>query len=62
MPLYEFKCMACGKKFEKLVFHEEEVRCQECGGGVQKLISSFSYQVLGKVPKGEKRVLCSKCQ
>jgi putative FmdB family regulatory protein len=67
MPLYEYTCSVCGKIFEKLTFHEEEeVKCPHCGGGVHKLLSPFSYQVpdevCGKLPKGEKRELCTECR
>jgi putative FmdB family regulatory protein len=67
MPVYEYRCLACGKTFEKLTFHEEkEVKCPKCGGGVDKLMSPFSYQapdeVCGKLPKGEERELCSECR
>ena len=67
MPLYEYQCQGCGQTFEKLTFHEEgQVRCPKCGGGVQKLMSPFSYQapdeVCAKLPKGEKRELCTECR
>jgi putative FmdB family regulatory protein len=67
MPLYEYKCQACGHTFEKLALHEEkETKCPQCGGGVQKIMSPFSYQVFdevcGKLPKGEKRELCTECR
>jgi len=43
MPLYEFKCQACGRRFEALVRigQEQSVRCAGCGGAVRKLISGF---------------------
>ena len=67
MPLYEYKCQRCGQAFEKLALHEEkEIKCPQCGGGVHRLMSPFSYQVpdevCGKLPKGEKRELCTECK
>lgn len=44
MPLYEFICKACGKRFEALVRlgQEKGVRCESCGGkDLQKLFSAF---------------------
>jgi putative FmdB family regulatory protein len=46
MPIYEYKCSKCGRRFEKLIMglHQSEgVRCDACGSGeVRRLISSFS--------------------
>jgi len=43
MPLYEFCCENCKKKFEALVRlgQEGSVRCESCGGPVRKLFSTF---------------------
>jgi putative FmdB family regulatory protein len=44
MPIYEFVCRKCGRRFESLVRlgGEKEVACPECGAAdVQKLLSSF---------------------
>ena len=44
MPLYEFKCQACGRRFEALVHigRENDVCCLGCGGrDVRKLVSAF---------------------
>lgn len=50
MPLYEYRCQSCGKKFEALQkFSDEPLTVHpECGGGpVEKLISSPSFQFKG---------------
>ena len=67
MPLYEYRCQNCGKAFEQLVLGEKEpVSCPLCGGGIEKLMSSFSIDVpdelCGKLPRGEKRERCSACR
>jgi putative FmdB family regulatory protein len=44
MPLYEFACQKCGKRFECLVAagKDREVVCAECGSAdIQKMISCF---------------------
>lgn len=45
MPIYEFRCTGCGRRFEKLcVMGEtgEQVTCPECGNrGAQRLMSGF---------------------
>jgi len=56
MPLYEFRCRACGARFERLVRigREAEVRCAACGSpDVEKLFSSFG------IHGGEKTVSAS---
>ena len=43
MPIYEYKCRDCGKKFEKLVRGREKVTCPKCGKGrLDKLFSVFA--------------------
>ena len=48
MPLYEYKCDACGP-FEKIVkFSDPPLdACPTCGGPVQKLFSSPAIQFKG---------------
>ncbi len=50
MPLYEYRCDACGSTFEKIrKFSDEPLEvCEKCGKGpVQKLISSPAIQFKG---------------
>jgi len=46
MPIYEYQCLKCGEKFEKLVRLStsiSEIECPKCSGRkVEKLISVFS--------------------
>jgi putative FmdB family regulatory protein len=45
MPIYEYRCKACGKKFEKLVRGQEKVTCPKCGKGrLDKLFSVFGVK------------------
>jgi putative FmdB family regulatory protein len=67
MPLYEYQCDKCANRFERLVFHdEEEVFCPACSGKVHKLMSAFNVEIpdemCGKLPRGEKRELCTECR
>jgi len=44
MPIYEYACKTCGKRFECLVSagKDKDVVCVECGSAeVRKLISGF---------------------
>ncbi len=43
MPIYEYRCNACGAQFEKLVFGSNpEVACEKCGSRkTEKLMSRF---------------------
>lgn len=46
MPIYEFRCQACGNEFEKLVFGSDEVECPSCHQKqVEKLMSACSAKV-----------------
>jgi putative FmdB family regulatory protein len=49
MPLYEYKCDACGHKFEKIQKFSDplESTCPKCGGPVHKLMSSPAIQFKG---------------
>ncbi len=67
MPLYEYHCEKCGFSFEELVFHRDrEMRCPKCKGKVKKIMSRFSFEIpdelCGRLPKGEKRELCTECR
>ena len=41
MPLYEYECHKCGRRFEVLVSaHKAQAqRCEECGGRCRRLLS-----------------------
>ena len=49
MPIYEYKCEECGEVFDVLQkLNSEPVKaCINCGGKVEKLISSSSFQFKG---------------
>ncbi|MFQ6090515.1 MAG: zinc ribbon domain-containing protein [Candidatus Bipolaricaulia bacterium] len=50
MPIYEYQCLECGEKFEKLVRSmnnpTSEVKCPKCGGRkVEKAFSAFGIRI-----------------
>ena len=49
MPLYEYECDACGRRFERIQkFSDPPVdACPTCGGPVHKLIASPAFQFKG---------------
>jgi len=50
MPLYEYECEACGKRFEKIMkFSDPPLEvCTQCGKGpIRKLLSSPAIQFKG---------------
>jgi putative FmdB family regulatory protein len=55
MPIYEYQCLECGEKFEKLVRSinsPQEIECPKCGGRkVEKLLSVFGLQTFGSTSK-----------
>src|ERR1700754_2776824 len=49
MPIYEYKCNSCGKKFEKIEkFSDPPLKThEECGGPVERLLSAPALRVKG---------------
>ena len=49
MPLYEYECDACGRRFERIQkFSDPPVeKCPSCDGSVRKLLSSPAIQFKG---------------
>lgn len=49
MPIYEYECPSCGKRFELIQrFSDEPISiCPECGGHLHKLISHSSFILKG---------------
>ena len=50
MPLYEYECDACGKRFERIQKYSDPLAdvCPNCGKGpVRKLVSSPAIQFKG---------------
>lgn len=49
MPLYEYQCEACGRRFEILQKFSDPplTLCSTCGGTVRKLLSSPAIQFKG---------------
>jgi putative FmdB family regulatory protein len=49
MPIYEYHCERCDRKFEVMQkFSDEPLTTHEgCGGAVEKLISSSAFQLKG---------------
>lgn len=45
MPIYEYRCTACGKEFEETRPFSEATApatCPACGGAAQRLVSGFA--------------------
>lgn len=49
MPLYEYECDACGRRFERIQKFSDPLItvCPTCGGSVHKLFSSPAIQFKG---------------
>jgi putative FmdB family regulatory protein len=49
MPIYEYRCSACGHEFEVIQkFSDKPIKkCAECGGKAEKLISQSSFVLKG---------------
>ena len=43
MPMFEYRCEACGAQFEEIVTGDRKPECPECGAPeVEKLFSAFA--------------------
>jgi len=62
MPIYEYRCLECGAKFDKLVRSMDsppETECPKCGGRkVKKLLSAFGVQTPGSASEP----VCPTCE
>jgi putative FmdB family regulatory protein len=49
MPIYEYRCLSCGKEHEvfQKITDEPMGACPACGGPMNKLISSTSFVLKG---------------
>lgn len=49
MPLYEYECRECGRRFEKIQkFSDPSIEhCEHCGGAVTRLVSASAIQFKG---------------
>lgn len=49
MPLYEYECEACRRRFEVIQKFSDPLieQCESCGGKVRKLLSSPAIQFKG---------------
>jgi putative FmdB family regulatory protein len=46
VPLYDFRCKACGGEFEALVRPPHEPACPSCASAdLERLLSGFSFSV-----------------
>ncbi len=56
MPIYEFSCNTCGRRFSKLILvsqDKEEIRCPHCGSAdVKRLFSPFGSLGSSTTPGG----------
>ena len=50
MPIYEYRCKKCDKRTEVLLRSSDKppTRCGDCGGRLEKLISSPAIQFKGE--------------
>jgi len=43
MPIFEYVCQGCGKKFEAIVYGKQQAECPECKGTqLEQPLSTFS--------------------
>jgi len=49
MPIYEYECQKCEKRFEYMQSFKDapKKKCESCGGKLEKLISSTGFVLKG---------------
>lgn len=49
MPIYEYKCLNCGKDHEimRKITDKPLLKCPDCGGKMKKMISNTSFVLKG---------------
>ncbi|MHB8654262.1 MAG: FmdB family zinc ribbon protein [Terriglobia bacterium] len=49
MPLYEYRCLKCGTKYEKIRKFSDPplTKCEKCGGKLERLLSSPAFKFKG---------------
>ena len=49
MPLYEYQCVKCGHRFEKIESHSASVtkKCPKCGAKAERLLAAPAIQFKG---------------
>ncbi len=48
MPLFEYRCRDCGKRFEEFVLGDAKAKCPSCEGRkLEKLLSVFAVSSSG---------------
>ncbi|WP_300462011.1 zinc ribbon domain-containing protein [Desulfobacula sp.] len=60
MPIYEYKCNACGNRFETLVMGSSTPECPSCDSpDLARLMSACGFVSKSSGPGGETRVKSS---
>lgn len=63
MPIFEYRCSSCDRKFEKLVLRKDTaIHCPYCRGGeVQRLISACNFGSSDGSVRSASESSCSGC-
>lgn len=63
MPLFEYACQACGRRFERFVVGQVKPACPDCDSQkVSKLLSVFAVSSGGARPEAESAgTACGSC-
>lgn len=63
MPIYEYFCEKCGKRFEIMtaIDRRDEAKCPECGGGVRRVYEGSCAFGPMKYSGGDRARSCEGC-
>ena len=62
MPLYEYRCRECDRRFEEFVLGDAQPRCPGCASGkLEKLLSVFAVGAGGGAKASEAPAGCGSC-
>ncbi|MGE5509166.1 MAG: FmdB family zinc ribbon protein [Chitinophagales bacterium] len=62
MPLYEFRCLKCGQRFEELCSRDARPACPKCGDAqTERLFSAFATKSGGEFRSNASGGGCAGC-
>ena len=52
MPIYDYKCVSCGRVFEVFSSEDHKVKCPDCGKKAERMLSAPGHVGVAKAGGG----------